>query len=83
MDPFGWDSAYGYPRSKQVKPRIRSARILEAGTEPELKEGFYISEEISKDHPYFIEKKLNSGPNIWLDTLKNQDEFKKTSMNYY
>jgi isopenicillin N synthase-like dioxygenase len=59
------------------------SQILEAGTEPELKEGFYIGEEISKDHPYFIEKKLNSGPNFWPNTTKNEDEFKKISMDYY
>lgn len=59
------------------------SQILEAGTSPELKEGLYIGEEISKDHPYFVEKKLNSGPNFWPETVENAEEFRETTMKYY
>ena len=37
------------------------SQILEKGTNPDIKEGFYIGQEIPKDHPYFLEKKLLSG----------------------
>ncbi|KUI59992.1 Sexual differentiation process protein isp7 [Cytospora mali] len=57
------------------------SQILEEGTQPELKEGFYIGDDISTDHPYFVNKKLNSGPNQWPQILG--EEFKKSSMEYY
>lgn len=56
---------------------------MEAGTAPELKEGFYIGEEISKEHPYFINKRLNSGPNLWPEQMPNVEEFKQVAMDYY
>ena len=59
------------------------SQILEPGTAPDLKEGFYIGEEIPKDHPYFVQKKLNSGPNFWPETIENVEEFKTTCMSYY
>ncbi|RVX66122.1 hypothetical protein B0A52_10056 [Exophiala mesophila] len=59
------------------------SQILEAGTSPDLKEGYYIGEEISKDHPYFVQKKLNSGPNFWPEGLPNVESFRETSMRYY
>lgn len=57
--------------------------MLEAGTGPELKEGLYIGEEIPEDHPYFVQKKLNSGPNQWPQTVPDKAEFQKTTMEYY
>lgn len=57
------------------------SQILEEGTQPELKEGFFIGDEISKDHPYFLNKKLNSGPNQWPQALG--EEFKQSSIDYY
>lgn len=57
------------------------SQILEVGTQPELKEGFYIGDEISTEHPYFVNKKLNSGPNQWPEILG--DEFKDSTMAYY
>lgn len=59
------------------------SQILEAGTLPDLKEGFYIGEEISRDHPYFTQRKLNSGPNLWPSGLQDPKEFETTSMQYY
>lgn len=59
--------------------------MLEEGTSPELKEGFYIGEEIPTTHPYFIEKKLNSGPNVWpsSESMLDVEDFKTVSMSYY
>ncbi|KAI4648316.1 hypothetical protein J4E93_004728 [Alternaria ventricosa] len=64
---------------------LLKSQILEAGTSPELKEGFYIGDEIPKTHPYFINKKLNSGPNMWPSaaSLPNVQDFKETSLEYY
>lgn len=59
------------------------SQILEPGTNPELKEGFYIGDEITKDHPYFVEKKLNSGPNQWPQAVKDPEGFKNTANAYY
>ena len=59
------------------------SQMLEAGTGPELKEGLYIGQEIGTDHPYYLEKKLNSGPNQWPQTVPDKDEFRKTTMEYY
>lgn len=59
------------------------SQMLEEGTEPELKEGFYIGDEIPETHPYFVNKRLNSGPNQWPKALPNLEEFKAVSMDYY
>ncbi|KAK7545602.1 1-aminocyclopropane-1-carboxylate oxidase [Phyllosticta paracitricarpa] len=61
------------------------SQILEEGTLPELKEGFFIGEEIPKTHPYHVNKKLNSGPNVWPSTelLAEVEDFKTTCMSYY
>lgn len=59
------------------------SQILEQGTNPELKEGFYIGQDLPKTHPYFINKKLNSGPNVWPESMANVDEFKTATMTYY
>ncbi|KAL1892619.1 hypothetical protein Sste5346_006904 [Sporothrix stenoceras] len=62
------------------------SQILEEGTQPELKEGFYIGADIPTDHPYFINKKLNSGPNQWPKdgfTAGALEGFKASTMDYY
>jgi isopenicillin N synthase-like dioxygenase len=59
------------------------SQILEVGTAPDQKEGFYIGEEIGKDHPYFLQKKLNSGPNFWPESVKDVQRFRTVSMEYY
>lgn len=57
--------------------------MLEIGTAPELKEGLYIGDDISTDHPYYTNQRLNSGPNQWPATVSDAAEFRKTSMEYY
>ena len=59
------------------------SQILEAGTNPDQKEGFYVGEEISKDHPYFVGKKLNSGPNQWPQDVPDVDRCRSASLAYY
>ncbi|KAF7563744.1 hypothetical protein G7046_g394 [Stylonectria norvegica] len=59
------------------------AQILEPGTNPELKEGFYIGKDLPRSHPYFLEKKLNSGPNVWPETMTDVEDFKSAAMAYY
>ncbi|KAI1634277.1 hypothetical protein F4809DRAFT_619429 [Biscogniauxia mediterranea] len=72
-DNTTWNRGYEQLRSQ----------ILEEGTQPELKEGFYIGADIPKTHPYFINKKLNSGPNQWPSGLADVDDFKASTMAYY
>ena len=57
--------------------------MLEEGTAPELKEGYYIGEDLPTTHPYFLQKKLNSGPNVWPESMEGVDDFKQTTMEYY
>jgi isopenicillin N synthase-like dioxygenase len=59
------------------------SQILEIGANPDQKEGFYVGEEISKDHPYFVGKKLNSGPNQWPQNFPDAEKFRTASMIYY
>lgn len=60
------------------------SQILEEGTQPELKEGFYIGADLPTTHPYFINKKLNSGPNQWPEGMGEAlDSFKSSTMDYY
>ncbi|KAF2498899.1 Clavaminate synthase-like protein, partial [Lophium mytilinum] len=59
------------------------SQILEEGTQPELKEGFYVGDDIPKTHPYFVNKRLNSGPNVWPAGLAGVDDFKATTQAYY
>lgn len=60
------------------------SQILEEGTQPELKEGFYIGADIPTSHPYFVNKKLNSGPNQWPEALGPElQAFKSGTMEYY
>ncbi|KAI1608111.1 1-aminocyclopropane-1-carboxylate oxidase [Exophiala viscosa] len=63
----------------------KESQILEAGTAPELKEGYYLGEDLPRDHPYFVNKKLNSGPNMWPQDLSDSDseEFKSVLTRYY
>lgn len=61
------------------------SQILEEGTQPELKEGFYIGADLPTTHEYFVNKKLNSGPNQWPESLGDDGlaSFKSGTMTYY
>ena len=55
-------------------------QTLEDGAPPDLKEGFYIGEEISLDHPRLRDGSFNLGPNQWPEDLPG---FETTMMTYY
>lgn len=58
---------------------------LQADTQlPDLREGFYIGEDIPLDHPITKEHAAFCGPNIWPDaSLLPEDIFKKPMTEYY
>ncbi|OAA60286.1 Oxoglutarate/iron-dependent oxygenase [Niveomyces insectorum RCEF 264] len=63
---------------------LMRSQILEVGTQPDLKEGFYIGDEIPTTHPYFVNKKLNSGPNQWPEALGDDlTAFQAANLAYY
>lgn len=55
--------------------------MLEAGTGPESKEGFYLGRELSLDHPDVRAGKFNCGPNLWPEELGR--EFRDVCMEYH
>lgn len=59
------------------------SQMLEVGTAPELKEGLYIGEEIGTDHPYYINGRLNSGPNQVRSNLSARAQFGNVWQKYF
>ena len=55
-------------------------QTLQEGAPPDLKEGFYIGEEIPMDHPRLRKSGFNLGPNQWPEGLRG---FRETMEIYY
>ncbi len=56
------------------------AQTLEEGMPPDLKEGFYIGNEIAADHAYVKAGYFNMGPNQWPESLK---QFRPVMLAYF
>ena len=55
-------------------------QTLEPGMPPDLKEGFYIGEELAEDHPRVLAGRFNQGPNQWPAQLP---AFQPAMQDYY
>lgn len=56
------------------------AQTLEAGAPPDLKESFYIGEDVASNDPAVLAGRFNTGPNQWPSTPIS---FRSVMQNYY
>lgn len=62
--------------------RLR-AQNFEKKTKGDLKEGFYFGTNLSLDHPYVVEGKINLGPNKYPEDVADPEAFKATTDSYF
>lgn len=59
---------------------VMYGQLFEEGTKPDLKEGYYVAQDLSPDHPQVLSKKFAHGPNIWPESLGSH--FREICMDY-
>lgn len=61
--------------------------MLEPGTKPDLKESFFVGEEIAEDHEDCVKRVYNRGPNFWPRVERvgemGVEEFREVCGTYY
>jgi isopenicillin N synthase-like dioxygenase len=55
-------------------------QMIEKDTKPDLKEGYYVAQDLPPDHPQVLSKKFAHGPNLWPESLG--PHFRDTCMDY-
>ena len=59
---------------------VMYGQMIEKDTKPDLKEGYYIAQDLPLDHPQVLSKKFAHGPNVWPEALGPR--FRETCMEY-
>lgn len=59
---------------------VMYGQMIEEGTKPDLKEGYYVARDLPLDHPQVLSRKFAHGPNLWPESLG--PHFRETCMDY-